>query len=435
MSISGSTVFEVRPSVGNDNNGGGFVTGGSGTDWSQQTSPQYALTGLASAGSGNTVLYASASADMVGNIANVVSGTNFNTGMFQITSVSLGVSITFSTNQSNASICTGVGVSGVINIGGSLATLGQLPGNYTSGNTVYIKVTGTITLTSSLSYGNGDIAFIGYTTTRGDNGQATITTSTNSVNGFTPAGGMLLSVYNIILTCTAGTPGFGIINSNNFYSWGGIFVNCVFSGWGATIAGGGVGVKLDPLIFIDCEIKNNLVGTFVDNSQALYFLTCYIHDNTGVGVNLNSQNQRVTFEGCVIANNGAEGIKVTTTTNPTSVVNFHNCAIVNNTGDGFAVQASQTCSDLIIWNTIFSKNGGWGINNASSNTIYLVSIRNNAFFSNTSGTHTGTGIVTTSDVTLIGDPFTNASGGDYSLNATSGAGAACKSAGYQSTLV
>jgi len=101
--LSGLIVWEIR-SNGNDNNGGGFKTGASGTDYSQQTSPQYALTSVTTAGAGATFLLASASADMVGNIAHVVSGTNFTAGFYEITSVSVGVSVTC-----DANICTGVG--------------------------------------------------------------------------------------------------------------------------------------------------------------------------------------------------------------------------------------------------------------------------------------------------------------------------------------
>src|SRR5271155_31095 len=119
MAFPTGVVWEVRTATGSDNNGGGWVPGASGTDYSQQTSPQYALTGVASAGSGNTVLSSSAAAAMVGNIAQCVSGTNYNTGFFEVVSVSVGVSITFSINAAGNSICTGVGASGVINIGGA----------------------------------------------------------------------------------------------------------------------------------------------------------------------------------------------------------------------------------------------------------------------------------------------------------------------------
>jgi len=38
------------------------------------------------------------------------------------------------------------------------------------------------------------------------------------------------------------------------------------------------------------------------------------------------------------------------------------------------------------------------------------------------------------DVTLTGDPFTNAAGNDFSLNNVAGAGAACRNAGFPGAL-
>ena len=47
--ISNDTVFEVRTD-GSDTNGGGFVTGASGTNWTLQAAAQYAVTDAVTAG-------------------------------------------------------------------------------------------------------------------------------------------------------------------------------------------------------------------------------------------------------------------------------------------------------------------------------------------------------------------------------------------------
>jgi hypothetical protein len=47
MALPTTTVIEVR-TTGNDSNGGGFVAGASGTDYSQQNSAQYTFSNLAS---------------------------------------------------------------------------------------------------------------------------------------------------------------------------------------------------------------------------------------------------------------------------------------------------------------------------------------------------------------------------------------------------
>ncbi len=108
---------------------------GDGTDYSQQVSPQYALTDCTSVGAGATVLTASAAADMVGNICYVVSGTNFTAGRYEIISAVVGVSFTTDSNCT-----TGAGLSGVINVGGSLALpTDAILETMKAGNRVFIK--------------------------------------------------------------------------------------------------------------------------------------------------------------------------------------------------------------------------------------------------------------------------------------------------------
>ena len=57
------------------------TSGGTGTDFSQQASAQFALTSVTTSGAGSTFLTASAANSMIGNIAHVVSGTNFTAGV------------------------------------------------------------------------------------------------------------------------------------------------------------------------------------------------------------------------------------------------------------------------------------------------------------------------------------------------------------------
>ena len=82
MALAATTVWEVR-STGNDNNGGGYNTAAGTTDYSQQNSPQLGLTDLATPGAGSTTLTSAVggfTAAMVGNIIQILSGTNFTAG-------------------------------------------------------------------------------------------------------------------------------------------------------------------------------------------------------------------------------------------------------------------------------------------------------------------------------------------------------------------
>jgi len=180
--ISGSAIWNIQNTATAGNvNGGFFVTGASGVDYSVQDAAQFALTSVACAGAGNTVTHVSAATTMVGNGAKVVSGTNMTASWFEVTSVNAGVDITFSTNAAGTSICTGVSANGVVNIGGSLSLESTLDddafeagaagnmycikkfsggdGEYDLGETVAITLAGT---TAS------PIRLVGYQTTCGD---------------------------------------------------------------------------------------------------------------------------------------------------------------------------------------------------------------------------------------------------------------------------
>src|SRR5579863_5594377 len=111
--LPSTTVWEVRPTVGSNTNGGGFVTGSSGTDWSQFNAAQYALTNGVTNGT-TTVATTSASADMVGNIAYIAGGTgSITAAWYQIVSQTTGVSIVV---DRSTGLTAGSGVT--INIGG-----------------------------------------------------------------------------------------------------------------------------------------------------------------------------------------------------------------------------------------------------------------------------------------------------------------------------
>ncbi len=170
--ISANTVWEIR-SAGVDTNGGGFVTGASGTPYTQQDAAQYALTGVTTAGADAILLTASAATDMVGNIAQITSGTNFTAGFYEIISVVAGVSITVDRN-----CATAAGALGVVNIGGALKTLGRAnihaAGTVQAGNTFYVKgnwtgstvgASDTFTVAGTVT---NPVRIIGYGTTRGD---------------------------------------------------------------------------------------------------------------------------------------------------------------------------------------------------------------------------------------------------------------------------
>lgn len=446
MAVSTHTHWDVRPATGNDANGGGFVQGASGVDYSQQASPQYALTGVTSSGAGNTVLDATAAADMVGNVGQCVSGTNFNTGLYEVVSVVVGVSITFSTRGDGTSICSGAGSVGAINIGGSLATIAaigvQTYSDGFNGNIVWVK--GTLTVTSNLQPASS-VAWEGFGTTHGDNVRATITTATNSVKLFTWGNVYQGKFRNFNFTNTATTREKGFDPNNN---WAMQFINCLFDGFTYAYFGGKPGVKGDQennVAFIDCEVRN---CTTTDGAIQFYdprnviIDGCYIHNNAGEGVIVDGGNGNpgaIVCERTVFDTNAGNGFLVKTSAaggRPARLYGIYSCAFYNNGANGLKIEGTTYQDTLRIKNSVFYLNGAFGVYRDTTTDLLLFMYGTaNAFGANTSGARGGMWPTDPTDVTLTADPWTDAPNGDFTLNGVSGGGAALKGAGYESGVV
>ena len=432
MALSALVVWEVRPSVGSDSSGGGFdpsVTS-PGTDYSQQNSAQYSGTDGTAVG---TTAFTSASHSFVsadvGNLINIASGSGFTAGFYTIVSVATG---TATLDRS-----PGTGTLAHYAVGGALATLQPLVttsgyggnANAINGNTIYIKATGTITITSAIAFQRqGPNPIIGYSTTRADQGRVSITTSTNSISMFQPPNNAYTAFYNLSCSNTAGTPGHCLDSQSNtnFIT---ICDNCVFDGFSQTMVNAS-----DQVTLINCELKNDISTTYsVFVLATLVADGCFFHGNAGPAIYFSTANGGVAVSDSVFYsnkygifnnNNGTKG-------------GFYvrNCAFVSNTSDGINAASNSSLGNIVTVNCIFDSNGGYGINCSSTAPATAGSGgRNNAFRNNTSGARNNFPVLP-GDINLSAAPFTNPSGGDFTLNSTAGGGAACKAAGYQSTLI
>jgi hypothetical protein len=456
MALSAQSVWEVRPGSGSDTNGGGFVAGASGTDFSQQNSANSggnnsSTTDGVAAGS-TTFVSASASftAAIVGNIIYLSGGSGSLAAVRrQVTGFTNATTITL-----DASVATGTGIT--MNVGGALATVAEAFNSATACNTVWIKNTGTYTVTSTLSTSlqsgasnTGGTVFmvIGYGTTRGDATQVTWTTSTNSVNLVTFAmsasygGGFLFR--NINFTCTAGTPGAGLFVNNN----GGRGVNfsvfsCRFSGFAIGISAQNFGNTNDlSNILVENTEITSCTGYGFENTAGI-LVNCYIHDNAGGGVFFwGNADPLMTFMllRCTIYNNTGVGINSIGTGQPGYQLLVINCNLVSNTSKGINFDNTNNSGSgiLFVENSIFTNNGDIAINSSltlggTDNLATFVGL-NNAFYNNTGGNYANLS-AQASDITLTGSPFNSPSTGDFSLNGTAGQGAACKGMGFQGTL-
>lgn len=404
--LSGAIVWEIR-STGNDNNGGGFKTGASGTDYSQQTSPQYALTLVATAGAGATFLLASASSDMVGNIAHVVSGTNFTAGFYEITSVSVGVSVTC-----DANICTGVGASGVINIGGALATIGKIGSasanqGAVAGNLVCVKsgsytMTSTVDTFAAVGTVTSPIRICGYASTRptvsthGDgylgrtNGNGALITTNMPAITYTTGRLLISGNFNIVenLSATsasvAASSGSIAVSGNDVYLKRCVAVN---SSTNANANGIFTNGARDSIIDCDATLSGASGGNSAINSTSASgrIIGSRIKGGPGIGLTLAGTNQtQVVAFNTIYASTG-NGI-VTTTTGGGSSILYN--TIVGGGADGINILTGTTASYLIMGNMI-TDNTGNGLN--------MVSTSNAAFTSNNRYRDNGTNIANGGD--------------------------------------
>lgn len=376
MAISGAAVWEVRSTATASNvNGGFFVTGATGTDYSQQNAAQYALTGGTSAGAGSTILHASAAADMVGNGLHLISGTNATAGWYEVISVSVGISITV-----DRAVTTGAGASIVFNIGGAMS-LGSaddaLFESLTAGNVMWIKGGSSITYTlggavtiAAAGTSQKPIMVNGYNSVRGDNPTgATRPTLDSGGNGFTY--GANWEAYYMIQTGSGST----------FLSVGtsGKFVYSKAVNPSTTAA----------RIAITCGNS-----ALIDSCEVI----CYR------GVALNASSVGVVVTGCYIHDSDI-GLKSSATT---AVTIYDNNIIADNVTHAVEIITAKTGSSYLLGNTIYGAENKLGIGfSIATGTTNAVAI-NNIFYGFVTGiSHADVQTVSYSDYNDFNNNTTN----------------------------
>jgi hypothetical protein len=441
--------FEVR-TTGSDNNGGGFDSGvaSPGTDYSQQDSAQIAYTDLVIGTTGNENQLTSAAnpfgSTVPGNVINITGGTGFSHGLYRIVSVS-GSTATMDRDVGIANSTGGTG-----NLGGAFATPNKATSNMTVGGQItYIKG-GTYQMGSfegpDLTNDNGFYRLIGYSSTRGDNGQATIQASVATTDLATLGGSSAgLSCENLIFdgNNTSGANGFYFPPTAHVLI---TFVNCIFKNFTGNFCIRNLGNSI--LNLQACEFSGNAFTT--DKSACILgrtdsgvgspggsimvtIVNCYFSGNSISSTNLATaiwcEGMALSVEHSIFYNNTGTNMDGIVIRNA-QTVNICNNAIHSNSRHGInidsGVSTAAACVIPNIQNNIFTSNGGYGINAAYSTTPTIVIVNHNAYYNNASGAKNGF-TAGTGEVTLTGLPYVNAPT-DFSLNSTAGQGLACQGA-------
>ena len=422
MALSASSVFEVR-TVGDDTNGGGFVTGASGTDYSQQDAKNTAGSNISTTdavGNGTTTITsatASFTSAIVGNIIYLQGGTgSLAAGRYQVTTFTNSITIVV-----DRIVAAGTGIT--MNIGGAVVSLGILGSSTATilvvGNRIWIK-SGTYTISSATINISGgcfsttsSVAIEGYNSTRGDLGTKPI------------------------LQVGAGVASATVINFTSLYG----YVKNISVDGNAQTASKGINLDSGGICYA-CKALNCINGGFQSTVNSAQFILC-----SATGCATTPAFNALNCYGCVAFSNTVTGFS----TSSAGISSYRNCISYSNTGattDGFNTNSNQSqlinCvaygngrqgfrmdfGPAVYINCIAENNTAWGFSHNGNDPG--LRLQNCAGYNNTSGNvDIGTGNLTWNFGFITGSAsfFTAPGSGDFSLNNTAGGGASARAAG------
>jgi len=411
MAISANTVLECRQG-GSDTNGGGFVTGASGTDWSLQDSAQYSVTdGVTNATTTITSATAAFGTDVVGNLVYVQGGTGaVVAAWYQIISRTSATAIVV--DRTNG-LTAGTGVT--LHIGGAFATPGQMAaviavsgmkGWLKYNATPYSLTTATVGAAGPAKIGvaNLNASIEGYEATRGDRTANRPVVQWNTAPGSLTyafvhnAGGTVLQEFiNIKVdgNSQANAGGFDVGNLR-CGAVDCVAINCNQAGAIGFLTTGNAGL-------VRCFATACTTG-FSGAGQAAYCVA----DSCTLGFSNLTALFKCLMTACVQGCAASSALWACCTADSCTTAGY------NMSNDNTAVNCLATnCS------------GG----SAKGFTVTAQSkLLNCAVYNNT--THvSGTPWANVGLITLSADPYANQAGGDFSPNNTAGGGAAVRADG------
>lgn len=427
MARSGNSIIELRAD-GNDTNGGGFVAGASGTDWSQQAAAQYSVTdGVTNGTTTITSATANFGVDVVGNWIYVAGGTgSVVADWYEITSRTNSTTIVV---DRSTGLTAGTAVT--LKIGGALLSPGlasllfnsssagcdvyHKAGTYTLSSTSANVVGGTVSLTAAGSTTNARF-WVGYNTTRTRNNTDASrpliqvpAAGVSSVTVFaTSNGDIIVRNVNVDGASKTSIRGFSCSDRTRFR-------HCKATGCTNTsfnISSGRAelcessGHSSQPAFIINgvfgayrCEARDGTALGFQIGGGGCPLFRCAAYDNSGAttdGFDLQSNLTPSTLYYCEARGNGRHGFNMS--------ANFLNLVLLDH-----CFAAGHTAGSAEGFATNGVKDG-----------IYLDSCGG---YNNTSNYNTSNLLNVTNFQACSVDPYVTADAGDMSKNATANGGA------------
>lgn len=438
MALTATIVWEVRAD-GDDNNGGGYDLGtGGGTDRSQQAAAHATLTTASVVNATTTKITVSAgdytvlSSD-VSNLVRIYGGTA-TAGTYLITAVDTGAN-TWTLDRS----CGTAGQTVVAKMGGAKASLVSVTNmttatvGWAAGNTAWVRqdagdyslaVEGWVSGGQRYQTGQYGNRIVGYKTTRGDRPTGTdlpkITATASTVNVLhlvTPT-----YISNLELDGGAQTSGSCVVTNGS--------AECVYDNMRCSnFKVDGMQINGAYTIVMNSEIFSNASAAAFGmrgGASGGVFTGNWIHDLTVTAITL-STNWTITRN--VISNctgSGSFGIE----THYLTTIEYNT---IHNCGRHGMTPANTVALPQTIRNNLITDSGNDGTGYGIVGIDFVPKSPHydyNAFYNNATGEYNGYGSTsgpntsadyTKHDVTLSGDPYTNAAGDDYRPNNTAGA--------------
>jgi hypothetical protein len=413
MALSGSTVFNVRPSGSDTQASGGFVTGASGTDYSLQDAFQFDITTVSVVHSTTTQVNIHVSdwtidATWVGNLLNITAGTA-TAGLYEIVSVD----IPNNRLQLDRSAGTaGQTVEGYI--GGAFATPGKAAAVMTvDQQRAYVK-SGTYTITTTTPGAAGPVLLAsnvtcymeGYGTTQGDLGTApTLNAGAQTgVNLFASqgtAGSQAFINLKADGNSQASIVGFNLTATNRALAQFCIAINCVtgFSG-SRSLTRSCLASTCSGTGFVDCQatlcVAHACANGFSNSLVALRISRCLAYLCTTDG--FVTSNNLIALDNCTADENGRYGFNFAGLDGGSA----SNCLATNHSGASDAGFFTSATGEI--------------------NLDYCAGYNNTT---NASGTYQRN----VGFVTLSADPYVNRGSADFRPNGSAGGGALLRAEG------
>ena len=355
--------------------------------------------------------------NMIGNSIKISGGTNFNTGLYIITSLS----------GSNAVLDRSVGTVGATNgsgsMGGALATWNGYTTSIYGGVSIYVYIkgsSGTFNWSGTPTGVGAVSACIGYSNIRSDGGKSLIRLSANST-AFTS--GNRAAYYNLIIDGQNNTLSNGITNSNFFLEHS--ILNCDFKNLAQAYN--------NPSA---CDIHNctfeNCVS--ISNGQTKVFKNCVVKNCGG------TVNNFIIVSNNIFINHTSRVLYGSSTMSTVSNNTFYN--ISSHAIDFFFGYGNQS-SKFVVENNIFSNVSGYAIRFNGTGWNHMNFIHNNAYYLITSGfTDNYTNalevnsppFVSKNNIALSVSPFISAANLDLRLNNDINGGKLRQGAGQLQTI-